>query len=122
LPLPYNSSEISILAILGRSICILMIPSMCWIVFVQLTKTYTHLGRRTLNWGTASTRLVCGYVWGTFSWLLSDMGMAQPTVGGTIPRLVVLGYIRKQTEQASKHHSSMASSLIPVLASLKNGL
>jgi hypothetical protein len=50
------------------------------------------------------------------------MGMAQPTVGGTIPRLVVLGYIRKQTEQASKHHSSMASSLIPVLASLKNGL
>ena len=31
------------------------------------------------------------------------------TVGGVIPGLVVLGSIKKQTEHASKQHSSMAS-------------
>jgi hypothetical protein len=36
-----------------------------------------------------------------------------PLVGGTIPGLVVLGSIRKQAEQASKEHPSMASVSAP---------
>ena len=34
-------------------------------------------------------------------------------VGGAIPGLVVLGSIRKQAEQASKKHPSMASASAP---------
>jgi hypothetical protein len=34
------------------------------------------------------------------SQLVIDGGRAQPTVGGVIPRLVALGSIRKQVEQA----------------------
>jgi hypothetical protein len=34
-------------------------------------------------------------------------------VGGAIPELVVLGSIRKQAEQASKEHPSMASASVP---------
>jgi hypothetical protein len=34
-------------------------------------------------------------------------------MGGAIPGLVVLGSIRKQAEQASKQHPSMASALAP---------
>ena len=34
-------------------------------------------------------------------------------VDGAIPKLVVLGSIRKQAEQASKQHSSMASMSAP---------
>lgn len=33
----------------------------------------------------------------------------QPTVGGTVPVLVVIGFIRKHTKQASKQYPSMAS-------------
>jgi hypothetical protein len=45
-------------------------------------------------------------------------GPAPPTVGGAKARLVVLGYIGKQTEQATgkearKQHSSMASASAP---------
>jgi hypothetical protein len=38
----------------------------------------------------------------------------QPTVGGSIPGLVALGFIRKQADQASMQHSSMA---LPYLSS-----
>ena len=49
------------------------------------------------------------------------MGWAQPTVGGAIPGLVVLGPIRKQASkpwgQASKQHPSMASASAPASGS-----
>jgi hypothetical protein len=39
----------------------------------------------------------------------------RPLVGGTISGLVVLGFIREQSEQASKEHPSMASASAPAL-------
>ena len=46
--------------------------------------------------------------------LISDQwGRAQPLMGGAIAGQVVLGSIRKQAEQASKLHTSMASAVAP---------
>jgi hypothetical protein len=52
------------------------------------------------------------------------MGEGPPTVGGAIPRLVVLGSVRKQAEQAmrsSKQCPSVASCLqVPALTLMMN--
>ena len=47
----------------------------------------------------------------TFSQLVIKVGW--PIVGGAISGLVVLGSIRKQAEQVSKQHPSMASASAP---------
>ena len=46
-----------------------------------------------------------------FSQLVISGGRAQPTVGGAVPELVVLGSIRKQAEQASRLHPSSSAPL-----------
>ena len=46
-----------------------------------------------------------------FSQLVIKVG--GPIVGGATPGLVVLGFIRKQAEQASKQDPSMASASAP---------
>ena len=50
------------------------------------------------------------------------MWLAQPIVGGAIPRLVVLGSIRSQVEQTSKQHPPgvSASAGIPALQLMVN--
>jgi hypothetical protein len=48
---------------------------------------------------------------GAFSQLV--IKRERPLVDGTISGLVVLGHIRKQAEQASKEHPSMASASAP---------
>lgn len=52
--------------------------------------------------------------------LIDSCGWVGPSVGGTIPRQVVLGGIRKQDESAteSEPQSSMVSASVPVLTSL----
>jgi hypothetical protein len=56
---------------------------------------------------------------GAFSQLVIKAGRAQTMVGGAIPGLVVLGSVRKQTEQGrgskpvSSTHRSMASASAP---------
>jgi hypothetical protein len=85
---------------------------MPWLVLcVSLTQARVSSERKELSWGNVSTRSSCK----TFS----QLGRAQPIVGGAIPGLVVLGSIIKQAEQASvnkpasKQHPSMVSASAP---------
>jgi hypothetical protein len=60
----------------------------------QLDTSWSYHRERSFCWGNASTRSSCK----AFSQLVTKGG--GPLVGGAIPRLVVLGSIRKQAEQA----------------------
>ena len=69
---------------------------------------FSAIREKSLSWGNASVRSSCK----ASSQLVIKGG--RPIVGGAIPGLVVLGSIRKQAEQASKEHPSMASASAPV--------
>jgi hypothetical protein len=89
-----------------------------------------NFGRGELTWGNAPIGGDQGRE--AFSWTDSWWGKVQLTLGGTNPRLVVLGAIRKQAElaielKASKQHSSMdwlcisSSPQVSGLTSLSDG-
>ena len=79
-----------------------------YLLLCQVDTVWSYLRERSFSWGNASMRSSCG----TFSQLVSKQG--GPLVGGVIPWLVVLVSIKKQAEQASKKHPSMASASAPV--------
>ena len=62
----------------------------------QLDTSLLHQRGKSLNWGNASMRSS----YKVFSQLVINGGRAQQMVGGTVPRLVILCFIRKHTEQA----------------------
>ena len=66
-------------------------------VLCQLDTSQSHQRGRSLNWGNISMRSSCNI----FSQLGNrELGSIQPIVRGAIPRLMPLGSIRKQDEQA----------------------
>jgi hypothetical protein len=73
----------------------------------QLDTGWSDHRERSFSWESASMRSS----YGAFSQLVIKQG--GPLVGGTISGLVVLDSIRKQAEQASKKHPSMASASAP---------
>jgi hypothetical protein len=80
--------------------------------FFFLNQLFTHLDiwNGNLNWGTASIRLLCGYNYETFlidSWLIWE-GLT--LCGWYQHEKVILGSVRKQTEQAVR---SKAVSSVP---------
>lgn len=87
------------------------IPCVCWTVLFQVDTSRSHMigGKKKLQSKLPSQDWGCR----TFFKLVIEGGLALPTVGGAIPGLVVLGSIRKQTEQAILQHPSMASASVP---------
>lgn len=68
-------------------------------------------GKRDPPWGTASSRVACGHVWGAFSLLMIDVEVPTP-LWVVPPGTGRPDCIRKQVEQTRKHHSSIASSSV----------
>jgi hypothetical protein len=81
--------------------------SLYWLVLCQLDTSCSYHRERSFSWGNASMRSSCK----AFSHLVIQG--EEPLVDGIIPGLAVLGSIRKQAEQASKKHPSMASASAP---------
>lgn len=71
----------------------------CWLILCQLDINTSHFGREDHNWENIPTQLACGQARGAFSWLAVDARVAQSSVSVATPGLVVLGAIRKQSEQ-----------------------
>lgn len=86
---------------------------LCWWMFCPLDKRH-----RNLSWDKASTRLACGQLCWTFSWLMFDVGDTHAnthtyaqTVASATPGQVVLNGRRAHTEQVMG--SEPASSIPP---------
>lgn len=62
-------------------------------------------------------RFTCGHDCGVISWLMTDMGGAQPTGWGQLRQVVLCG-VRKQAEQSNKQHSFTSSALLLVQVSV----
>jgi hypothetical protein len=72
--------------------------------FCQFDTNKSHLDSVNLRWGIFSIKLACRYV------LTDDrFGRAQSTVLDGTPRQMVLGYRRKQIEQATVEPGSSIS-------------
>lgn len=85
--------------------------------FVNLTP-FRHIWKGDVNSGTATIRLSCEHIYGTFSWLMTGMGRSSPLCM-VPPWQAVLGCIRanwaSHKEQTSKHFPpwSLLQSLPP---------
>lgn len=77
--------------------------------WLNLVVTLAPLGRRNASWSIVPIRLVCEHIFeGIFSFT-NWSKRVQPTVSGTIPRQVCLGYLRKvaQPETGNEQVSSI---------------